>query len=141
MQLEEGRSVREGRLNPLSVRRRSWPRKFADAFRGLSRAVRSQSSFFVHMWAASAVVAAGAIMRVSPVEWCLLVGAIGFVLVAEIFNTAIESLAKALPVGRHPRVRDALDMAGGAVLLSAATAAVIGAIVFVHRAGVLIGIF
>ena len=95
----------------------------------------------MHLWVAAAVVAAGAILRVSPVEWCILVGAIGFVLVAEIFNTAIESLAKALPVGRHPRVRDALDMAGGAVLLSAVAAAAIGAIVFVHRAGVLLGIF
>ena len=93
------------------------------------------------MWVAAAVVAAGAILQVSLVEWCILVGAIGFVLVAEIFNTAIESLAKALPVGRHPRIRDALDMAGGAVLLSAVTAAVIGAIVFVHRAGVVLGIW
>lgn len=95
----------------------------------------------MHLWVAAAVVAAGAILRVSPVEWCILVGAIGFVLVAEIFNTAIESLAKALPVGRHPRVRDALDMAGGAVLLSAVAAAAIGAIVFVHRAGELFGIW
>ena len=41
----------------MHFRRRSWPRKFADAFRGLSRAVRSQSSFFVHLWVAAAVVA------------------------------------------------------------------------------------
>lgn len=89
----------------------------------------------MHLWVAAVVVAAGIVLRVSPVEWCLLVGAIAVVLVAEIFNTAIESLARALPVGRHPRIRDALDMAGGAVLLSAIAAAVIGAIVFLHRAG------
>jgi diacylglycerol kinase len=113
--------------------RRPWRRKFADAFRGLSRAVRSQSSFIVHLWAAVAVVVAAAVLRVSLVEWCLLLGAIGVVLVAEIFNTAIESLARAIDVGRHPRIRDALDMASAAVLLAAITAAVIGVIVFGPR--------
>jgi len=122
----------------VKLHRRSWSSKFADAFRGLARAVRSQSSFFVHLWVAAAVIAAAVVLRVSLVGWCLLVGAIAVVLVAEIFNTAIESLAKALTVGRHPRIRDALDMAGGAVLLSAIAAAVIGAIVFLHRAGELL---
>ena len=119
----------------MKAHRRTWSQKFADAFRGIARAVRRQSSFFVHLWVATAVVGSAVVLRVSLVEWCLLVGAIGVVLVAEVFNTAIESLAKALPVGRHPRIRDALDMAGGAVLLSAVAAAVIGAIVFLHRAG------
>jgi hypothetical protein len=125
----------------MNFRRRPWSRKFADAFRGLSRAVRSQSSFLVHLWAAAAVVAVGALLRVGLVEWCLLAGAIGFVLVAETFNTAIESLARALNTGRHPRVRDALDMASAAVLLSAMCAAVIGVAVFGQRAGRILGVW
>jgi len=112
---------------------RTWSRKFADAFRGLWRAVRTQSSFAVHVLAAGAVVAGGAWFRVSAVEWCLLVVAIGLVLMAEIFNTAIESLARAPGSRRHPRFRDALDMASAAVLLAAITAAVIGLIVFGPR--------
>lgn len=125
----------------MDFRRRSWLRKYANAFRGLSRAVRSQSSFFVHLWAAAVVVAVATVLRVSLVEWCLLAGAIGIVLVAEIFNTAIESLARAIDVGRHPRIRDALDMASAAVLLSAVVAAVIGGIVFGQRAGALLGLW
>jgi diacylglycerol kinase len=121
--------------------RRPWSRKFADAFRGLSRAYRTQSSFFVHVWAAVAVVMAAAVLRASLVEWCLLVGAIGIVLVAETFNTALESLARAVDAGRHPRIRDALDMASAAVLTSAITAAVIGAIVLGHRAGTCCGLW
>ena len=112
---------------------RAWSRKFADAFRGLSRAVRTQSSFAVHLLAAGSVVAAGAFFRVSAGEWCLLALAIGLVLMAEIFNTAIESLARAPGSRRHPRLRDALDMASAAVLLAAITAAVIGVIVFGPR--------
>ena len=112
---------------------RTWSRKFADAFRGLARAVRTQSSFAVHVGMAGAVVAAGALFRVSAVEWCLLAFAIGLVLMAEMFNTAIESLARAPGSRRHPRFRDALDMASAAVLLAAITAVIIGVIVFGPR--------
>jgi len=112
---------------------RTWSRKFADAFRGLGRAVRTQSSFAVHLAAAAAVAIAGVFFRVSAVEWCLLAFAIGLVLMAEILNTAIESLARAPGSRRHPRFRDALDMASAAVLLAAITAAVIGLIVFCPR--------
>jgi diacylglycerol kinase len=113
---------------------RPWLHKFADAFRGLRRAVRSQTSFAVHLTVAAAVVVAAAVLRVSLVEWCLLIGAIGFVITAEVFNTAIESLARAHDVGRHPRIRDALDMASAAVLVASITAAGIGVVVFGTRA-------
>jgi diacylglycerol kinase len=122
-----------GRTSGARSASRTWSRKFADAFRGLSRAVRTQSSFAVHLAAASAVVTAGVIFRVSAWEWGLLACAIGLVLMAEIFNTAIESLARAPGSRRHPRFRDALDMASAAVLLAAITATVIGVIVFGPR--------
>jgi diacylglycerol kinase len=112
---------------------RTWSRKFADAFRGLWRAVRTQSSFAVHLLAAGAVAIAGAMFRVSAEEWCLLALAIGLVLMAEIFNTAVESLARGPGSRRHPRLRDALDMASAGVLVAAITAAVIGLIVFGPR--------
>lgn len=112
---------------------RTWSRKFADSFRGLRRAVRTQSSFAVHLVAAASVVAAGALCRVSAGEWCLLSLAIGLVLMTEIFNTAIESLARAPGSRRHPRFRDALDMASAAVLVAAITAVVVGVIVFGPR--------
>jgi len=112
---------------------RSWPRKFADAFRGLSRGVRSQSSFAVHIGMAAAVVVAGTLLSVTASEWCLLTLAIGLVLLAEMFNTAIESLARGPGSRRHPRLRDALDMASAGVLVAAATAAIIGLIVFLPR--------
>jgi diacylglycerol kinase len=112
---------------------RTWSRKFGDAFRGLSRAVRSQTSFAVHLVMAGVVVAAGAIFQVSSGEWGLLTLAIGLVLMTEILNTAIESLARGPGSRRHPRLRDALDMASAAVLVAAITAVVVGLVVFGPR--------
>ena len=126
-------------MMPHRRRPRTWPAKFRDAFRGIARAIRSQSSFAVHLLVAVVVVLVAAVLRVSLIGWCLLVAAIGFVLVAEIFNTAIESLARRLGPRRHPRIRDALDMASGGVLLAAITAAVLGILIFGERAGSLLG--
>ena len=68
---------------------------------------------------------------VTIIEWGLIVAAIGMVLVAETFNTAIESLARAVDTQFHPRLRDALDIASAAVLLASGTAVVIGLCIFV----------
>jgi len=114
-------------------RRRPWTRKFGDAFRGLSRALRTQSSFSVHVAVAVAVVAVAVVLRVSAVEWCVLAGAIAAVLAAEVFNSALESLARAFGPQRNPRIRDALDMAGAAVLVTAAGAVAVGLAVFGPR--------
>jgi len=77
---------------------------------------------------------------VSATDWALVTLAIGLVLVAETFNTAIESLARAVDTRFHPRLRDALDIASAAVLLAAGTAVVIGLIVFLPRLAGLIGL-
>ena len=113
--------------------RRGWARKFAAAGRGLVRAVAGQSSFAVHLVAAAAAVALAALLRVSAVEWAVLALAIGGVLAAEIFNTAMESLARGPGSRRHPRLRDALDIAAAGVLVAAATAVAVGAAVFGPR--------
>jgi len=109
----------------------SWKSKFGYAFRGLRRAFRTQHSFAIHLLIACVVVAAAAVLRVTTIEWGLIVAAIGMVLVAETFNTAIESLARAVHTQLHPRLRDALDIASAAVLLAAGTAVVIGICIFV----------
>lgn len=117
-----------GRFRP-----HSWRQKFGHAFRGLRRALRTQHSFAVHLAVAAAVVVAAAVLQVSATGWALLTLAIGLVLVAETFNTAVESLARAVDTRFHPRLRDALDIASAAVLLAAGTAVVIGLIVFLPR--------
>jgi diacylglycerol kinase len=118
--------------------RRTWSGKFADAFRGLFLAVRTHSSYGPHLLAAALTVALAAALRLEPTAWCLVVLAIGGVLVAETFNTAIEELARA--VGRYPDdgIRDALDVASGGVLAAVGTALVVGGIVFLPRLAALV---
>jgi diacylglycerol kinase (ATP) len=112
---------------------RTWAAKFRDAFRGVAMAVRRSSSFAVHLLVAALVIAAAAALDLERLEWCILSGCIAAVLAAETLNSALESLARAVSDQYHPRLRDALDMGSGAVLLAAIGAAVLGAMIFLPR--------
>ena len=113
-----------------------WLRKFRHAFRGIRIASRGQNSFLVHIPVACFVLAVAAQLHVSTTEWCMLVLCVTLVISAELFNTAMEHLAKAITTEFNPRVRDALDISSAAVLIAALGASVVGALIFWLRYGV-----
>jgi diacylglycerol kinase len=113
--------------------RRPWRDKFGAAARGLKWGVRGHSSFSVHFFFTALVLAAAIVLRCGPLEWCLLVGCIGAVLTAELFNSAVETLFRGLDEETKSRVWPCLDIAAGAVLLASLTASVIGSIIFLGR--------
>ena len=117
---------------------RSWGRKFRDAFRGVKVGMHNQSSFFVHFFVAVAVIVAAVVLGVSFVDWCLLLLCIAGVLTAEMFNSALESMAKAIGSEYNPHLRNALDIGSAAVLLASIGAVIVGTIVFLHRLIVLL---
>ncbi|MFM1903027.1 MAG: hypothetical protein RLZZ440_927 [Planctomycetota bacterium] len=112
---------------------RTWLGKFADSFRGLFRAVANESSFAAHIPVAAAAVALAAWLGISLVEWCLVAVAIGLVVMAEVFNTSIESLARAFDRYPDDRIRDALDHASGGVLVAVLTAIIVGLVILGPR--------
>ncbi len=113
--------------------RRSWKAKFGDAFRGLKRGVRGHSSFSVHFFAAALVVAGATVFQCDWIEWCVLLGCIGFVFTAELLNSAVEALFHGQDAAVKPRNYQALDIAAGAVLMAGLTSAAVGLIVFGRR--------
>ena len=118
---------------------RPWKQKFADAFRGLHEGVCQGSSFVAHFAAAAAVLAAAAALRMDTVQWCLLLLCIAGVLAAEMFNSALESMARSITGEENPHIRDALDIASGAVLTAAFGSIAVGVVLFGNRAGQLLG--
>jgi diacylglycerol kinase len=118
---------------------RSWREKFRDALRGLKFGIRGHSSFFVHFFFVTLVVTAGIVLKCTLLEWCLLLGCIGLVLTAELFNSAVETLFRGLNEEVKDRTWQCLDIAAGAVLMASLTAAVVGCLVFVPKLAALFG--
>jgi diacylglycerol kinase len=113
----------ESALNPA----RSWVAMFRDAIRGVKVAIRGEVNFFIHMFIAVIAGVGGGILKISDNRWwCIFILCVTIVLTAELFNTAIEHLARAVTREQHPEVRDALDIASGAVLVAALGASCVG---------------
>jgi diacylglycerol kinase (ATP) len=104
-------------------------RSFKFAFIGIWTMLKTQHNAWVHACATLITVAAGLFFGISAAEWCWLVLAIMAVWTAEALNTAFEFLADAASPEFHPLVKNAKDVAAGAVLISAIGAAVIGLLV------------
>lgn len=117
--------------NPFQIER--FPRRLRDATRGLVLLVRATANARIHLVATALAVGLGLWLRLGRSEWLWLVVAIGAVWSAEAFNTAIEALADRIAPGRDPLIARAKDLAAGAVLVAAVTAAVIGLLVFLPR--------
>jgi diacylglycerol kinase len=105
---------------------RTWVQMFRDAVRGVKVAVRGEVNFFVHLFIAVLAGAAGGVIELSDDRWCIYILCVTVVLAAEMFNTAIEHLARAVTREQHPEVRAALDIASGGVLVAAVGAASVG---------------
>ena len=105
-------------------------RSFQHAIVGILRMVRCQHNAWIHAAATASVIVAGFLLHVSATDWCWVIVAISIVWTAEALNTAFEFLADAASPEFHPLVREAKDVAAGAVLVTAVAAALIGAIIF-----------
>ena len=99
------------------------------ALRGVCLVFLSQRNARIQAGIAAAVVAAGAWLGLTPAEWCWIVFVIMAVWAAEAFNTAVERVADLVSPAHHPLAGQAKDVAAGAVLITAAGAALIGLIV------------
>ena len=110
-----------------------YTKKFSNAFRGMHVFMKTTRDLPVFALAIAAVVFLGFYFHVSNPEWIALVFSMGFVIVSELFNTAIEIDIDLTSPQYHPYARDTKDVAAGAVLLSALTAVVVGLIVFLPK--------
>lgn len=103
------------------------------AVAGLRVLLQSQHNAWIHAAATILVVIAALIARISPVEWMLLVLAIGMVWAMEALNTAIELLADEISLEQRPRIGKAKDVAAFGVLAAAIAAVLIGLFIFLPR--------
>jgi diacylglycerol kinase len=126
---------------PARKKPRRWRDKFREAVRGVKRGVRGHSSFSVHFFCAVVAVAAAVALECDYQEWCIVLGCIGMVLTAELFNSSIETLFRGLEPEARDRVYGCLDIAAGAVLVAGLTAAAIGTVIFGRKLLVLFHVF
>lgn len=106
---------------------------FGNAFVGFDYAMRTERNLKIHFSIAVLVITAGVLLKISPIEWCVIVLTIGAVFVTEMINTAIEYTVDLASPAHHDLARIAKDISAGAVLAIAASSVVIGLIIFLPK--------
>ena len=108
-------------------------RSFKAAFDGVKATYVKEQNIKIHTFIAILVVLFGFLLKISYVEWLVCLVLIGFVLMAEFFNTAIEYVVDLASPNIHPLAKAAKDTASAAVLVMAILSAIIGCVIFVPK--------
>jgi diacylglycerol kinase (ATP) len=106
---------------------------FNYAFEGIIYVVRTQRNMRVHFVVALSVLPLGVLLGVTRFELLALLLSVSFVLIAEMFNTALEKAIDVATNSFDPLARTAKDVAAGAVLVAAVNATFVGYLVFAER--------
>jgi len=106
---------------------------FKYAFNGILYFIKSQKNAWIHLFFVFFVTIFGVILKITLIDWILVLFCFGFVLTAEAFNTAIEKIVDFVSPEFQKEAGIIKDVAAGAVLISAIISAIIGLIIFIPK--------
>jgi len=104
---------------------------FRNARKGMRIVLRSEVNIRVHCCVALAILAMAYLLNFSVTKICILLLTIGFVIVAEMLNSAVEFSLDAVFHNKYSKlVGMAKDIAAGAVMFASVIAIVVGILLF-----------
>jgi diacylglycerol kinase (ATP) len=101
------------------------------ALSGLRSFFQTEHNAWLHILSAVCVIGIGSWFSITLHEWSMIAFAIGIVFIAEIFNTAIETLTDMVSPAYNEKAKKVKDLAAGGVLIAAFVAVAIGCLVFI----------
>ncbi len=107
-------------------------RSFRYAFAGLRFLMEENNARF-HVFVVIIVLSAGFYLKLSAIEWTIIITQIGLVLMVETLNTAIEKLCDFVSPDYHQLIGKVKDLAAAAVLIMSIVAVIVGIIIFLPK--------
>ena len=112
------------------MRKNSLKSSFYHAFAGIVKAVRQERNMALHFCIAFMTLATAIIVGVDSVRILFLFFACGFVISAEMFNTAIEKTLDFISKEKSNEIKFIKDVAAAGVLIASVVAFIVGIFVF-----------
>ncbi|WP_405604289.1 diacylglycerol kinase family protein [Polaribacter sp. Asnod1-A03] len=108
-------------------------RSFKFAFKGIWLLITTEDSIKVQSFIAIIAIIMGFFFNLSNIEWMFQFLIIGFVLVAEALNTAVEKLADFIHPDYHKKIGFIKDIAAGAPTFAAITSLIIAGFIYLPK--------
>ncbi len=99
---------------------------FRHAFSGWWFVIHTQRNAWIHALVSIAVIAVSLWIHLSAQDWAIIIVAIAMVWTAEFLNTALEAVVDLASPQHHRLAKVGKDVGAAAVLIAAASAALIG---------------
>jgi diacylglycerol kinase (ATP) len=116
-------------MRPVPRPKNSWE-SFRYAIEGILHVYRTQRHMRIHFSIVVLVLLLGMLCRFDATQMSLLIVVSAGVLVAEMINTAVESVVDMVTQSYHPLAKLSKDIAAGGVLIASISAAMVGFVLF-----------
>lgn len=113
----------------VNVKKQPLFKSFRFAINGIAHTFQNERNFRIHCAITVLVLGLSAWLKISPVEWCLILLCIGLVLAMELINTALEAIVDLASPEKTELARIAKDTAAAAVFCVSMISVVIGLII------------
>ena len=110
----------------------SFRKSFLFAMQGFRTAVTTERNIKVMLVAGVLAIVVGIFLRLDLLSWAILLLCCAVVIMAELFNTCIETVVDLVSPEFHPLAGRAKDVAAAAVWFLSALVAIVGLLVFVN---------
>ncbi|MBN3038850.1 MAG: diacylglycerol kinase [Candidatus Omnitrophica bacterium] len=115
------------------MKNRTIVQSFNSAIEGIIYVVKTQRNMRLHFLIAVLALMLGIHLNLEKIELLLLVVSICFVILAEMFNTALEMHTDLIADGYNPMIRIIKDISAGCVLIASINAIIVGYLLFLSR--------
>jgi diacylglycerol kinase (ATP) len=119
------------------MKKRGITDSFNYAVEGLKHTLKTQRNMRIHFFAGAAVLFLGIILDLDTVGFILLLSAVTMVIVAEMFNTALELAVDIFTKEFHNMAKMAKDIAAGCVFVASVYAMIVGYLVFFKKLSII----
>jgi diacylglycerol kinase len=105
-------------------------KSFSYAIQGIIFVIRYEHNARIHLFFSVLVILSGFLLKISRVEWVLVLLCIAMVIITEMINTIIEKLVDLVSPQKNDQAGIIKDISAAVVLFSACIAVVAGIIIF-----------
>jgi len=106
---------------------------FRYAINGIIHAIKAERNINIHLFITFFVIVGGITLKLSLIEWSIILLTIGIMIALELINTAIERVVDLVTKDFHPLAKAAKDVSAGACLIFALISVCIGILIFLPK--------
>ena len=123
--------ISKGKKKTFGIKR--FINSFVYAFSGIISAFKTEQNLVLDLIFGVLTIIIGIFLKLSIIEFAIVILAIGLVISMELINTSIENVVDMAMPEIHPLAKVSKDIASGAVLISCIMAFTVGIIIYLPK--------